>query len=77
MKIATEAVFGQFLMKKCTVLGGRDLPGLPRVELFKIKKTIYDLFLSYWKNIEDFETIWSNCVDAIGHKYKRLRNPTS
>ena len=40
VKIATEAVFGQFIMKKCTALRGRGLPGLPRAELHKIKKAI-------------------------------------
>ena len=29
MKIAREAVFGEAIMKKCTALGGRGLPGLP------------------------------------------------
>ena len=77
VKIATEAVFGQFIMKKCTALRGRDLPGLPRAELHKIKKAIYDLFPSYWNNSEDFETTWSNCVDATGQTRKRLWNPTS
>ena len=41
--------------KHYTVLGGRDLPGLPKAELFKIKKAIiYHLFASYWNNSEDF-----------------------
>ena len=42
-RIARDDVYGENLMKKCTALGGRELPGLPRNELFKIKKTIFDL----------------------------------
>ena len=44
-------------MKKCTALGGQEPPGLPRKELFDIKKAIFDLFPSYWKNDEDFEAV--------------------
>jgi len=77
VKIAVDAVFGASLMKKCTALGGRDLPGLPRTELFKIKKAIYDLFPAYWKNLTEYETVWSSCIDAIGQKCKRLRSSTA
>ena len=77
VKIAVDAVFGSSLMKKCTALGGRDLPGLPRAELYKIKQAIYNLFPSYWKNTTEFEAVWTNCVEAIGQKCKRLRNPAA
>ena len=76
VKIAVDAVFGVDLMKKCTALGGRELPGLPRVELYQIKQAIYDLFPSYWRNSADFEVVWAACVDAIGQKCKRLRAST-
>ena len=28
-RIARDAVYGENLMKKCTALGGRELPGIP------------------------------------------------
>lgn len=74
VRIAREAVYGEKLMKQCTVFGGRDLPGLPREELFHLKKVIFDLFPAFWKNPEDFESVWSGCIDAIGQACKRLRN---
>ena len=73
VKIARHAVFGESLMKKCTALGGRELPGLPRQELYTIKRAIFDLFPSYWKNVEDFEAVWTGCIDGIGQLCKRLR----
>jgi hypothetical protein len=74
VKIAKDAVFGEALMKKCTTMGVRQLPGLPRKELYDIKKAIFDLFPSFWKNLEEFEGVWAICVDAIGQLCKRLRN---
>ena len=32
----------------------RELPGLPRKELFDVKKTLFDLFPSYCKGAEKF-----------------------
>ena len=32
-RIVRDAVYGENLMKKCTALGGRELPGIPRNEL--------------------------------------------
>lgn len=74
VKIAKEAVFGEMVMRKCTPMGSRELPGLPRKELFQIKQALFDLFPSYWKNSEDFETIWATCIDSIGQACKRLRS---
>ena len=59
VKIARDAVFGESIMKKCTALGGRERPGLPRKELFQIKTAIFDLFPSYWKNSTEFEGVWA------------------
>ena len=74
MKLAKDAVFGEALMKKCTAMGGRQLPGLPRKELYDIKKGIFDLFPNYWKNREEFEGVWATCIEAIGQLCKRLCN---
>ena len=38
MKLAKEAIFGEEIMRKCTPGGTRELPGLPRKELYEIKK---------------------------------------
>jgi len=53
-----QCVFGSTLMNKCTALGGRGLPGLPRTEHYQ-KQAIYDLFHSYWKNSAEFKTLVS------------------
>ena len=74
MKVAREAVFGDRVMKQCTAMGGRGLPGLPREELFRIKSALFDLFPSYWRCPEEFESLWSCCVDSIGQACKRLRH---
>ena len=73
VKIAREAVFGETVMKKCTAMGSRDLPGLPRKELFEIKKALFDLFPSYWSSCEEFESVWATCIESIGQACKRLR----
>lgn len=74
VRISRDAVFGEKVMKQCTALGGRDLPGLPREELYEIKKSLFDLFPMFWKNKEDFESVWAGCIDAIGQACKRLRH---
>lgn len=74
VKIAKEAVFGEMVMRKCTPMGSRELPGLPRKELFEVKQALFDLFPSYWKNSEDFESVWAACIDSIGQACKRLRS---
>ena len=73
LQIARDAVFGEDIMKRCTVMGNREYPGLPRNELFKVKEAIHNLFPELWKVPEEFEAIWSDCVDAIGQGCKRLR----
>lgn len=73
MRVAREAVFGDKIMKQCTVMGGRGLPGLPRKELYSLKNALFDLFPSFWNCPEEFESLWSGCIDAIGQACKRLR----
>lgn len=75
VKLAKDAVFGEDVIRKCTPLGGRDLPGLPTEELFFLKKSIFDLFPTEWKNPEELEATWSNCIDSIGQACERIRAP--
>ena len=73
MKLAKEAIFGDEVMKKCTPVGGRDLPGLPVVELQMLKQAMFNKFPQYWQNPCEFEGIWSDCMSSIGQACKRLR----
>ena len=41
VKLAKEAFFGERIMKQCTPLGGRELPGLPTAELSKLKEALH------------------------------------
>ena len=73
VRIARDAVFGKQVMKLCTAQGGRELPGLPREELYEIKKAIFDLLPCFWKNVEEFEGVWAGCIKAIGQNCKHQR----
>lgn len=44
VKLSRDALFGEEVMKRCTVLGTRNLPGLPRKELYDLKKAILENF---------------------------------
>ena len=57
LRIARDAVFGEEVMRECTVMENREYPGLPRPELFKIKQTLYSLFPELWNAPEEFEAI--------------------
>lgn len=73
VKLAKEVFFGEKVMRQCTPLGGRNLPGLPTAELNQLKETLFQHCPRYWSNIADFETMWSSSIDAIGQACKRLR----
>ena len=73
MKLAKEAIFGDEVMKKCTPVGGRDLPGLPVAELQMLKQAMFNKFPQYWQNPYEFEGLWSDCMGSIGQACKRLR----
>lgn len=73
MKLAKEAVFGEKIMKQCTPLGSRSLPGLPTAELNKLKEVLFRHTPQFWGNPAEFETLWSDCIASIGQACKRLR----
>jgi len=71
VKLAREAVFGQKVMTQCTPLGLREKPGLPLQELLLIKKEIFLLLPDYWGCPSTFESVWADCIAAIGQACKR------
>ena len=72
-RIAREAVFGDYVLKQCTPLGSRDLPGLPLAELKEIKNIIFNLFPQYSNSQHEFESLWKKCIESIQQGCKRLR----
>lgn len=75
MKLAREAIFGDDVMRRCTPVAGRELPGLPIAELQLLKQTIFKNFPQYWSNPSEYEGLWGDCMNSIGQACKRLRNP--
>ena len=72
-KIAKQAIFGGDVMKQCTPIGNRELPGLPAQELKELKKIMFMRFPQYWKNPAEFESVWKRCLEAVQQGCKRLR----
>jgi hypothetical protein len=72
-KLAKEAYFGEAIMVQCTVVGDRDLPGLPVEELRQLKQKLLSIFSQYWKSPFEFEAQWKSAIDSIGQACKRLR----
>ena len=66
MKLAKEAVFGEKILKQCTPLGGRGLPGLPTAELNNLKEILFRHSPQFWGNTAEFESVWSDCIECIG-----------
>ena len=48
VKFAREAIFGNNVLQRCTVAGGRELPALPVSELGHLKEMLFNQFPSYW-----------------------------
>ena len=44
VKLAKVSIFGDQVLLKCTVMGGRKLPGLPAAELMELKRSLFLLF---------------------------------
>jgi len=74
VKLAKEAIFGENVMKQCTVAGTREHPGLPFDELRELKQEVFKQFPQYWRTPVEFEDIWKLCFDALGQACKRLRH---
>ena len=65
LRIARDAVFGEEVMRQCTVMGNREYPGLPRPELFQIKETLYSLFPELWNAPEEFEAFGQTALTPL------------
>ncbi len=57
-RLAAEAVFGNDVLKQCTLKGMRQFPALPTDLLYVIKQTLLNTFPSYWDNPAQFEIMW-------------------
>ena len=75
VKLAKEAYFGEDIMRRCTVMGQRERPGLPPQILSELKKFLFglDKFRDCWTDPALFEGHWAKCVDSINHACKSLR----
>ena len=72
-KLAREAVFGKEIMSRCTPAGSKELPALPKAELFTLK-TIYQQIPMYWRKPEEFENVWkTKCWVAIEQACRHFR----
>ena len=70
--LARESFFGEALMARCTPGGTKDLPALPKQEMFELKKTVFSAFPEY--TMEMFESEWrSKCWPAIEQACGHLR----
>ena len=70
VKLAKVAIFGDEVLIKCTVMGGRGLPGLPSTELMELKRILFRLFPKYWVSRrqcgEFVSTQWGRHASGFG-----------
>ena len=74
-KLAKEAMFGPDVMRRCTPAGPKELPALPKTELFALKTVMFRQLPQFWHRPNEFEKkIWKEkCWVAIEQACKRLR----
>ena len=73
-KLARLAFFGEDVMKACTPLGGRNLPGLPQREMAELKSTVMSCFPVYNCSPSEFEDVWEKCLTALQQSCNKLRH---
>ena len=73
VKLARESFFGESAMAQCTVMGCGKYPALPPKELNSLKQVMFGQFPKYWPNPILFESVWKDCMEAIGQACKRIR----
>ena len=64
-KLATEAVIGKDILKRCTPRGYSYYPALPVGSLYTIKQTLLNTFPKFWEKPEEFAKEWAKCIEAI------------
>ena len=74
VKLARESFFGESVMARCTVMGCGKYPALPPNELNSLKQVMFAQFPKYWPNPILFESLWKECMEAIGQACKRIRS---
>eukprot|EP00731_Ephydatia_muelleri_P033065 Em0025g21a len=74
VKLAKEAFFGDNVLVRCTVAGGREFPGLPQKEMQELKGVMLRQFPQFWQAPVQFELTWKDCCESIGQACKRLRD---
>ena len=57
-KLVREAYFGKDVLAKCTVAGDRDWPGLPIVDFWQLRQTLFTQFPNYWRSPHEFKQLW-------------------
>ena len=67
VKLAKESVFGEEVMRQCTIFGTRQLPGLPREELFQLKKAAFNQFPQFWSHPAQFESVSCQSTRLVSH----------
>ena len=72
VKLAREAFFGEEVLLKCTVAGGRGFYALPVDELRDMKAVIWQQFSTMPQS--KFKAVWKDCLEAIGQACKRARD---
>ena len=73
-KLAREAIFGSEIMRRCTPAGSKDLPALPKAELYQLKTIMFQQLPSFWRKPDAFEKLWKDkCWKAIEQACKRQR----
>ena len=73
VKLAKEAYFGEAVMKKCTVMGHRDRPGLPTKTLTQLKRFLFNLttYIDCWADPALFECHWAGAHDKKAEREER------
>lgn len=61
-KLLKMQYFGELVLKQCTPLGNRELPGLLTAKLMELKTAIFNQFPQFWKNPAEFEDL---CLESI------------
>jgi hypothetical protein len=74
-KLAFEVVFGEEVLKRCTLFGGRPgLHGLPTAEFNMLKQLLLNCLPSFWDRMDEFEHVWKrSCLDRLSRMCSKLR----